>query len=106
MAEAKWCHEGYIPTYDEYKVNGILTSCFPLFITSFIGLGEFANKDVFDWIFSDPNIIKVVSIIGRVLDDMGSHKVLIHFFNDNEDLGYIFIHNIFSSKWKIHSNMA
>ncbi|TKY49011.1 terpene synthase 2 [Spatholobus suberectus] len=74
MVEAKWCHEGYIPTYDEYKVNGILTSCFPLFITSFIGLGEFATEDVFDWIFSDPNIIEAVSVIGRVLDDMASHE--------------------------------
>ncbi|TKY49012.1 terpene synthase 2 [Spatholobus suberectus] len=74
MVEAKWLYEGYVPTYDEYKVNGILTSCFPLFITSFIGLGEFTTKDIFDWIFSDPNIIEAVSIIGRVLDDMASHE--------------------------------
>ncbi|XP_027342918.1 probable terpene synthase 2 [Abrus precatorius] len=74
MVEAKWCHQGYIPTYDEYIVNGVLTSTFPLMITSFIGLGEFATEHVFDWIFSDPKIIKAVSVIGRVLDDMASHK--------------------------------
>ncbi|KAJ1378239.1 Terpenoid cyclases/protein prenyltransferase alpha-alpha toroid [Sesbania bispinosa] len=44
MVEAKWCHEGYIPTYDEYKANGILTSVWPLMLTSFLGLGEFATK--------------------------------------------------------------
>ncbi|KAG4971883.1 hypothetical protein AAZX31_13G268000 [Glycine max] len=114
MAEAKWCHEGYIPTYDEYKVNGILTSCFPLFITSFIGLGEFANKDVFDWIFSDPNIIKVVSIIGRVLDDMGSHKFeqqRVHVasaveccmkqYNISQAEAYHLIHNDVEDGWKV-----
>ncbi|RDY13169.1 putative terpene synthase 6, partial [Mucuna pruriens] len=40
MIEAKWCDEGFIPTYDEYKANGVLTSTFLLMITSFIGLGE------------------------------------------------------------------
>ncbi|XP_020205948.1 probable sesquiterpene synthase [Cajanus cajan] len=74
MVEAKWCHKGYIPTYDEYKANGILTSCCPLLFTSMICLGEFATKDVLDWIFSDPKILQASSIIGRVMDDMASHK--------------------------------
>ncbi|KAL2331542.1 hypothetical protein Fmac_019123 [Flemingia macrophylla] len=26
MVEAKWCHEGYIPTYNEYKVHAVLTA--------------------------------------------------------------------------------
>ncbi|KAL2331549.1 hypothetical protein Fmac_019130 [Flemingia macrophylla] len=74
MVEAKWCHEGYIPTYDEYKVNGVLSSTIPFFITSFICLGEFATEHVFDWTFPGSNIIEAASIIGRVLDDMASHK--------------------------------
>ncbi|XP_027928308.1 probable terpene synthase 2 isoform X2 [Vigna unguiculata] len=74
MVEAKWCHEHYIPTYDEYKANGVLTSCLPCMITSFISLGEFATESVLDWIFSDPRIIAAASVIGRVMDDMASHK--------------------------------
>ncbi|RDY00892.1 putative sesquiterpene synthase, partial [Mucuna pruriens] len=74
MVETKWCQEGFIPTYDEYKVNGILTSIFTPLMGSFIGLGEFVTKDVFDWIFSNPTIIEAVSIIGRVLNDISSHK--------------------------------
>ncbi|XP_020237970.2 alpha-copaene synthase, partial [Cajanus cajan] len=74
MVETKWCHEGHVPTYDEYKVNGVLTSCGTLFYISFIGLGEFATKDVFDWISSVPNIIKATSLIARLIDDMASHK--------------------------------
>ena len=75
MVEAKWCHEGYIPTYDEYKVNGVGYSGCPLIITAFIGLGEFATKEVLDWIFNDLTIIKAASIIGRLLNDLASHKV-------------------------------
>ncbi|KAK7324634.1 hypothetical protein VNO77_28356 [Canavalia gladiata] len=74
MVEAKWCHEGYIPTYDEYKVNGVLTSVIPFMLPSFISFQDFATEHVFDWIFSNPNIIKAASVIGRVLDDMASHK--------------------------------
>ncbi|KAJ1384847.1 Terpenoid cyclases/protein prenyltransferase alpha-alpha toroid [Sesbania bispinosa] len=44
MIEAKWSHEGYIPTYDEYKANGIFTSDLPLMTTTLLGLGEFATK--------------------------------------------------------------
>ncbi|WVZ00378.1 hypothetical protein V8G54_026447 [Vigna mungo] len=74
MVEAKWCHEHYIPTYEEYKANGVLTSCFPCMLTSFISLAEFATESVVDWIFSDPSIINAASVIGRVMDDMASHK--------------------------------
>ncbi|KAK7324635.1 hypothetical protein VNO77_28358 [Canavalia gladiata] len=74
MVEAKWYHEGYIPTYDEYKVNGVLTSTVPFILTSFISLQAFAEEHVLDWIFSNPNIIEAVSIIGRVWNDMASHK--------------------------------
>ncbi|XP_020205949.1 probable sesquiterpene synthase [Cajanus cajan] len=74
MVEARWCHEGYIPKYNEYKVNGILTTGIPVLLTTFIGPGEFATKDVFDWIFSDSKIIEVASVIGRFLGDIGSHK--------------------------------
>ncbi|KAJ1376771.1 Terpenoid cyclases/protein prenyltransferase alpha-alpha toroid [Sesbania bispinosa] len=75
LVEAKWCQEGYIPTYDEYKVNGNLTSTCQLQITSFLGLmGEFSTKELFDWTLNDPTIIKAISIIGRLMDDISSHK--------------------------------
>ncbi|KAL2331537.1 hypothetical protein Fmac_019118 [Flemingia macrophylla] len=74
MVEAKWCHEGYIPTYNEYKVNGVLTAGIPIMSTSFIGPGEFATKEDFDWILTYSKIIEAVAIIGRLMDDLGSHK--------------------------------
>lgn len=80
MVEAKWCHAGYVPTYDEYKVNGIWTSTFSPSIISFAGLGKFATENVFSWISSDPKIIEAASIIGRLLDEVASHEVIIRFF--------------------------
>ncbi|KAK2447436.1 putative terpene synthase [Trifolium repens] len=74
LVEAKWCNEGFIPTYDEYKVNGIISSSLPLQILSFLGLGEFSNKELLDWIFSHPKIINAASAIGRLADDISSHK--------------------------------
>ncbi|XP_045827383.1 alpha-copaene synthase-like [Trifolium pratense] len=74
LVEAKWCNEGYIPTYDEYKANGIKSSAFPLLLLSFVGLGEFSNKELLDWIFSNPKIISATSTIAKIADDIASHK--------------------------------
>jgi (-)-germacrene D synthase len=80
LVETKWCNEGFIPTYNEYKANGLISSTIPLSIISFNGLGEFSNKELLDWIFSDPKIINAVSAIGRLADDVSSHKVQCYFF--------------------------
>nr|KYP58588.1 Amorpha-4,11-diene synthase [Cajanus cajan] len=63
MVEVKWCYESYIPTYDEYKVNAVLSFTIPFFITLFIFLREFATENVLDWASRGPNIIEVASII-------------------------------------------
>ncbi|KAL1315236.1 hypothetical protein HN51_041999 [Arachis hypogaea] len=75
LVEAKWCDEKYVPTYEEYKMNGIATSTCPLQMTILIGLGEFATKDMFDWILNNPKVMKAVSLIARLMDDLGTHKV-------------------------------
>ncbi|AES66808.1 putative lyase [Medicago truncatula] len=74
FVESKWCSEGYIPTYDEYKANGSISSSYPLQILSFIGLGEFSNDEILDWIFNYPTIIDAISAHGRLADDISSHK--------------------------------
>jgi hypothetical protein len=80
LVETKWGNEGIIPTYDEYKVNGLISSTIPLSIISFIGLGEFSNKELLDWLSGDPTIVNAASAIGRLADDVSSHKVLRKFF--------------------------
>ncbi|KAI9083065.1 hypothetical protein K1719_034969 [Acacia pycnantha] len=75
LTEAKWCNEKYVPSYEEYKDNGVVSSTCPLQMTSVLGLlGNLATKEVFDWISSNPKIFRAFSLIGRLMDDMASHK--------------------------------
>ncbi|AES66815.2 terpene synthase family, metal-binding domain protein [Medicago truncatula] len=74
LVETKWGNEGIIPTYDEYKANGLISSTIPLSIISFVGLGEFSNEELLDWLSSEPTIVNAVSAIGRLADDVSSHK--------------------------------
>ncbi|KAK4269226.1 hypothetical protein QN277_022412 [Acacia crassicarpa] len=74
LVEAQWCNQGYVPTYEEYLENGVVTSVHPLLQTaSFLGLGS-ATKHVFDWISNVPKIVRASAIICRLKGDMSSHK--------------------------------
>ncbi len=42
---------------------------------SFLGMGDIVTKEALDWIFSNPKIIIASSVIGRLMDDIKSHKV-------------------------------
>ncbi|KAH7544274.1 hypothetical protein JRO89_XS15G0139000 [Xanthoceras sorbifolium] len=75
--EAKWCNESYLPTMEEYMDISLVTTCYPMLaITSFLGMGKIANRDVFEWSSNDnyPKIIKASTIICRLMDDIVSHE--------------------------------
>ena len=56
------------------------TSAYPMLTTvSFLGMGDIVTKEAFDWSFTIPKIIIASSIIGRLVDDIRTHKV----FNQN-----------------------
>nr|QBL52480.1 beta-caryophyllene synthase [Vitis vinifera] len=75
FAEAKWFHEQHIPTMEEYMRVALLSSGYSLLATSsFIGMGEIVSKEAFDWVISDPKIIRASTVIARFMDDMTSHK--------------------------------
>ncbi|KAI9083060.1 hypothetical protein K1719_034964 [Acacia pycnantha] len=75
LMEEKWCSEKYVPSYEEYKDNGVLSSTLPLQMISFLGmLGNLTTKEVFDWISTNPKIVRAFSLIGRLIDDMATHK--------------------------------
>ncbi|KAL6315648.1 hypothetical protein AAG906_004819 [Vitis piasezkii] len=51
FAEAKWFHEQHIPTMEEYMSVALSSSGYSLLATSsFIGMGEIASKEAFDWV--------------------------------------------------------
>ncbi|KAG5596803.1 hypothetical protein H5410_038035 [Solanum commersonii] len=71
--EAKWYHGNTIPRMEEeYMKNGIESSTIPnLATTSWLGMGDEATKEAFEWITTEPPILVASSIIGRLLNDIG-----------------------------------
>ncbi|KAG5554247.1 hypothetical protein RHGRI_011942 [Rhododendron griersonianum] len=75
LAEAKWYHDGYVPTMEEYMPVGQASSGVRSLVTiSFVGMGELATKSAFDWIRSDPLIVQATEVIGRLMDDVAGHE--------------------------------
>ncbi|XP_022717948.1 (+)-delta-cadinene synthase isozyme A-like [Durio zibethinus] len=75
FVEAKWYHENYVPSVEEYMINGLVSAGYIMFaITSFVGMADIVTKEIFDWASSNPKIIKASSVIVRLMDDIGSHK--------------------------------
>ncbi|XP_042478646.1 (-)-germacrene D synthase-like [Macadamia integrifolia] len=74
--EAKWFNEGCIPTFEEYMRIALTTSCYSAFtITSFIGMRDIGTKEALDWAIDDPDLVRASSVIGRLMDDIVSHKM-------------------------------
>ena len=77
--EAKWFHHKYIPTLEEYMPLALVTSgCAMLATTSFVGMGDIVTKDSFEWLFSNPKMVSASAVVGGLLDDIVSHKVIKH----------------------------
>ncbi|KGN55965.1 (-)-germacrene D synthase [Cucumis sativus] len=73
--EAKWFHEGYVPTFEEYMKVAIVSTCYYLFVPiSFVGMGIAASQEAFEWVESDPMLLKASGIVGRLMNDITSHK--------------------------------
>ncbi|XVF85379.1 hypothetical protein PTKIN_Ptkin17bG0113000 [Pterospermum kingtungense] len=76
MLEAKWMHQKYKPTFEEFKANSLLTTGYAMLaITSFVGMGDVVTPETFKWADNDPKIIKASTIICRFMDDIAEHKV-------------------------------
>ncbi|XP_040988311.1 (-)-germacrene D synthase-like isoform X2 [Juglans microcarpa x Juglans regia] len=73
--EAKWFHQKYIPTMDEYMPLALVTSAYEMLATtSLVGMGEIVTKDSFEWLFSDPKMVTASAVVCRLMDDIVSHK--------------------------------
>ncbi|KAM5548678.1 hypothetical protein ABKV19_000210 [Rosa sericea] len=73
--EAQWFHQNYIPTMDEYMALSLLTSGAPLLATTtFVGMGDTATQDSFDWLATYPRALKGSAILCRLVNDIVSHK--------------------------------
>ncbi|KAK9674003.1 hypothetical protein RND81_12G204400 [Saponaria officinalis] len=77
MQEVEWRHQKFVPTYEEYMKNALVSSPYPVcIIATFLGMGEIASKESFEWASQNPmpDAVKVVSTIMRLMNDMGGFK--------------------------------
>ncbi|XP_071723274.1 probable terpene synthase 6 [Rutidosis leptorrhynchoides] len=75
LVEAEWCSKNHVPTVNEYVSNGLITSAYtPIAMSSFIGMGELAGTQAFEWIKSLPKIHVGSQEICRLINDIVSHE--------------------------------
>ncbi|XP_023909257.2 (-)-germacrene D synthase [Quercus suber] len=73
--EAKWFHQNHIPTMDEYMQISLVTCGYPMLATtSLVGMGDIVTNDCFEWVFSNPKIVRASAVVCRLMDDIVSHK--------------------------------
>ncbi|XP_074311024.1 sesquiterpene synthase 2-like [Silene latifolia] len=74
MQEAKWLHENYVPTYDEYMKNAIGSSGYK-YMPTIVSVGMTGiRKDAFEWINQPSKAILASCVMARILNDISSHK--------------------------------
>ncbi|WKA12340.1 hypothetical protein VitviT2T_029734 [Vitis vinifera] len=60
---------------EEYMSVALVTSAYSMLATtSFVGMGDAVTEETFDWVFSQPKIVRASAIICRLMDDMVSPK--------------------------------
>jgi hypothetical protein len=72
-AEAEWADKCHVPTFDEYVRHGLATSAYGVLkAASFLGMEE---GEEYEWLKSNPKIIKAGKMIGRLMNDIVDHEV-------------------------------
>ncbi|KAJ9141348.1 hypothetical protein P3X46_031890 [Hevea brasiliensis] len=74
--EAQWFNEGYVPTFDVYLQNGSESSTYGVVVAAgFIGMEKIAGIKEYQWLQSNPKIVKALKVLGRLENDIVSHQV-------------------------------
>ncbi|WVZ81717.1 hypothetical protein U9M48_029061 [Paspalum notatum var. saurae] len=75
-AEVKWRDDHYVPTNVEehLQVSTRSSVCMQMTNLVFISMGNVATRDDIDWVFTFPKIVRGACIVGRVSNDIVSHK--------------------------------
>ncbi|KAM1857558.1 hypothetical protein ACFX14_007654 [Malus domestica] len=71
--EARWLHEGRVPSMEEYmRVATVSISYTFLTTISLLGMGDVVTKEAFEWLFTDPKIVRAANTIFRLMNDIVS----------------------------------
>ncbi|EYU31456.1 hypothetical protein ABFS82_07G067500 [Erythranthe guttata] len=72
--EQNWIMERKMPPLEEYLKNSVITSSiFVMFTAHFPGMKS-VTQETIDWLLSNPKIVVSTAMIGRHIDDLGSHE--------------------------------
>ncbi|RHN45959.1 putative lyase [Medicago truncatula] len=75
MTEARWLNENHIPTTEEYMRISKKSGAYPLLIlTSYIGMGDIATKEIFNWVSNEPRIVNAAATLCRLMDEIVSSE--------------------------------
>ncbi|KAJ0105492.1 hypothetical protein Patl1_19309 [Pistacia atlantica] len=75
LEEAKWFNEGFVPSFNQRLSNAIITVGTGFVIAaSFVGMGETARINEFEWLQNHPKIVEAVFTIGRLKTDIKAHE--------------------------------
>lgn len=76
LTEARWCHQNYIPTVEEYIAVAHASISVPMLVMhSFVGMDDVVTKDTCEWLSSNPKILLSSSAACRYVNDIRGHKV-------------------------------
>ena len=76
LQEAQWVNDGYIPKFDEYLENALLSVGAPLVLgLSYPMIQQHISKEEIDLIPKEVNLFRWAAITFRLYDDMGTSKV-------------------------------
>ncbi|KAL0363720.1 UNVERIFIED_CONTAM: Bicyclogermacrene synthase [Sesamum calycinum] len=71
LEEVKWREQAYKPTTEEYMRVATRSCAYTsLIIISFLGMPDVASREAFDWVLSQPHIVRAALVICRLTDDM------------------------------------
>ncbi|CAH1440143.1 unnamed protein product [Lactuca virosa] len=69
--EAEWRYSKYVPSYQEYMKNGLITSTYNVFSTySLMNMDEINSEEALGWYKTHPNILEATKLLGRLYNDV------------------------------------
>ena len=75
-AEAQWAPVGHYPPFDVYVPNGLETTRYGVIMAaSNVVKDEVAGEEEYEWLKSNPKIMKAGKMICRLVKDIVGHEV-------------------------------
>ncbi|KAI3740604.1 hypothetical protein L2E82_31072 [Cichorium intybus] len=75
MKEAEWRNSGYVPSFQEYMNNGLVTSTYNVIsVSCLVGMPEIVSEEALNWYESNPKILEASALLLRLNNDVMSFE--------------------------------